>query len=104
MKSTVVVLFVSLSQRYRIFLFPGKSLHATHSLDLREFSIFFYFLEEKKKYKLFYFFPRKSLQATHSKKIRYLQKKGQKKVLYAVFRNFSNFGGVFFFSICFPKI
>ena len=35
------------------------------------------------------------MQATHSKKNRYLQKKVQKKVLYAVFRNFSNFEGVF---------
>ena len=59
------------------YFFSREQLHPTHSLDLREFCIFFP-LFGKKKYKTF-FFPRKSLQATHSKKIRYLQKTGPKK-------------------------
>ena len=72
------------TQRYRIFS-PEKFTRQSHSIWEHYFS-----------------FSWQSLQATHSKKIWYLQKKVKKKVLYAVFRNFSNFGGVFFFHL-FPK-
>ena len=92
----------SADQRYRIFFFPGiVYTPLTHSI-WDNFVFFFLHFLEKKNTNCFLFFPRKSLQATHSKKNRYLQKKVQKKVLYAVFRNFSNFFEfwrcIFFFS------
>ena len=80
------------------YIFISREKFTRHSLTRFERILVFLFpLFGKKNTNCFIFFPRKSLQATHSKKIWYLQKKGQKKVLYAVFRNFSNFGGVFFF-------
>ena len=80
------------SQRYRIFFFPGNSLHPTHSLNLGEFCIFFFPLFGKKKIQnVFFFFPGKVCKPLTRKKSDIYQKKVQKKVLYAVFRNFSDF-------------
>ena len=90
-------------QRYRIFLFLGNSLHATHSLDLGGFCyIFFSTFWKKKIQTVFYFFPGKVCKPLTQKKSDICKKRSKKRYFMLIFRNFSNFRGVFFFPF-FPK-
>ena len=88
---------------YSIFLFPGNSLHATHSLDLGGFCYIFFPLFGKKKYKLFFIFSREKFASHSLKKNLISAKKGPKKGTLCWFFGTFRIFEVYFFFPFFPK-